>query len=223
MAKLPLTKINQLIKAESFLQVHFLKGYKYVDKAGELVNFFHSEDKKPPLFSMSMNSLVIKEPKGKAQEIKISPTDFWAHFVSPDSLEVMEDFFQPNADAITGILGIDEITRVGWRIYFVHEFETKEERGRTLEKFIPFKGLSLGEVYFTTTIGGVSSNVRLRSVLKDDEGEDSTPGLLIDVDFYKKYKEPSSSTELLGELKKFKEVVRSDDFLDFVNKILEYT
>ena len=53
-----ITKINNLVNAESFLQVNFVKGYKYVDRAGEIVNYFHTSDKKAPNFVMNLQGLI---------------------------------------------------------------------------------------------------------------------------------------------------------------------
>ena len=226
MAKLPLSKINQRVKAEGFIQVHFIKGYKYIDRAGELVNFFHGENKTPPSFSMSMSGLTIRKPRENVAEIKVSSTDFWAHFIAPDSLEVMEDFFRPNADAITKTLEIADVQRVGWRIFFVHEFGAKEERDAALKKFVPLENLEFGEVYFVSKIGDVSLNIRIRNVVKTEEDDDeqdegnSVPGILIDVDFYKKFDEALPSAKLLVELESLKSAAKSADFLKLVNDIL---
>ena len=83
-----LNKINKLKSIESFVQVNFVKGYKYVDRAGELVNFFYIDD--APKFAMNLRGLTIYTPNQKIEEIKVSSESFWVHFIEPESLDLIE-------------------------------------------------------------------------------------------------------------------------------------
>lgn len=215
-----ITKINNLVNAESFLQVNFVKGYKYVDRAGEIVNYFHTSDKKAPNFVMNLQGLIINNPDEKTEEIKISPNSFWAHFVSPDSLEIMNDFFDKKSEDIIKILEIEEISRIGWRNFFVQEFNNEDERDSVLKKFAPIENLEFGESLFTTECLNFQLNIRIKKVIKNEAN--TTPGVLIDVDFYRKFETDNLLTtdKLKIELLDFKKVIRSDEFLEIIKNIL---
>lgn len=222
MAKNSINKINQLFIAEGFIQVNFIKGYKYIDRAGELVNYFH-KDKTAPKFAMDLGGLVIYNPDEKIEEIKVSSTSFWAHFVSPDSLEVMDDFYKQKVSDIVKVLDIEEVARVGWRNYFVYEFKDETDREASLKKFIPINGMNLEEIYFTSECNKIQLNIRIRKVLRNNDktGGVETPAILIDMDFFNKYEDNLTSDKLVTELGKIKDVIRSDEFLVMINSIIE--
>lgn len=217
--KKKVSKILKLNFIESFLQINYLKGFKYIDKAGELVNYFY-EDKKEPPFEMNLGGLTILKPKNKAEEIRITPKSFWAHFINPNSFEEVEDFFKKETEGIVKILEIKEITRIGWRNYFVYDFENEEEAKSVIEKFSPIGELKPKELFFDYEYKKFLLNIRLKKVLKNDE--DKKPGILIDIDFYKKFTESTLPTDDVSrELTKMKNAIKEDVFLEFINKILQ--
>lgn len=217
MSKETIKKIQKLNNVESFLQIHFIKGYKYIDKAGEIVNYFH-KGKEEPKFSVDIRSLDIFEPDEKIDSIKISSKSFWAHFLQPDSLEQMDGFFAKKAEDIIKILEVVEIGRIGWRNYFVYEFNTKDERDLVLKKFTPISNTKFEEIVLNSVCKDVNLIIRLRKVEKSDST--ALPALLIDIDFYQKYKETVNSDQISIKLKEFKEVIRSKELLVLINEIL---
>ena len=70
-------KLNKLKNPESFLQINTIKGFKYVDRAGEIVNAYHKNNL-PPQFLMGQNGLVIGQPKDKIDELKVTAQIIWA-------------------------------------------------------------------------------------------------------------------------------------------------
>ncbi len=212
-------KIQKLNNVESFLQIHFVKGYKYVDKAGEIVNYFH-KDKQEPKFSMNLNGLDIFNPDDKIDSIKISPKSFWAHFLQPDSLEQMDSFFGVKASDLIKILDVTDISRVGWRSYFVYEFNTEEDRKNTLKKFTPIPDTEFEEVTFTSVCKKINLIIRVRKVVKSDNT--ALPALLLDIDFYQRFDEETfDANQIVSKLKEFKEVIRSSELLSLINLILK--
>lgn len=210
-------KIQKLNNVESFLQIHFHKGYKYIDKAGEIINYFHKNNQEPK-FSMDMRGLDIFEPDEKINSIKISAKSFWAHFLQPDSLEQMDSFFGVKAQEIIKILEVTGVSRIGWRNYFVYEFNTEDERKEVLKKFIPVKDTEFEETTFTSDCKKVSLIIKIRRVIKNDTT--ALPALLLDIDFHRKYEESLPVDSIITTLKEFKEVIRSDELLALVNEIL---
>lgn len=215
-------RINKLLKlnfVESFLQVNYLRGYKYIDKAGEIVNHFYI-DNKEPIFEMALSGLSILKPRNKAEEIRITSKSFWAHFVNPGSFEEVEDFFVKEMRTVATVLDLKDITRIGWRHYFVYDFSTEKDAEDVIKKFSPINKLELKEIFSEYECGGIPISVRLKKVSKNNNVK--TPGILIDVDFYKKFSNTTLVTEEVpGEIEKIKKVIKSTDFLDFINEILK--
>lgn len=215
--KQKLSKIQKLNNVESFLQILFIKGYKYIDKAGEIVNYFY-KDNQEPKFSMNFSGLDIFEPDEKINSIKVSPRSFWAHFLQPDSLEQMDSFFGAKAQDIVKILEVTDISRIGWRNYFVYEFNNEEERKNVLKKFTPIGDTEFEDITFTSKCKEVNLIIKLRRVMKTDTS--ALPALLLDIDFYKKYEQPLVADFIVPTLKEFKEVIRSDELSALINDIL---
>jgi len=69
-------KLNKLKNPESFIQINTIKGFKYVDRAGEIVNAYHKNNSAPQ-FQMGLNGLVIEQPKDKIDELKINAQVIW--------------------------------------------------------------------------------------------------------------------------------------------------
>ncbi len=72
-------KISKLKRSESFIQINTVKGFKYIDRAGEIVNLYHKKNVPPP-FNMGLNGLVIDQPKDKIAELKVTPQMIWMKF-----------------------------------------------------------------------------------------------------------------------------------------------
>lgn len=213
-------KISDLIFVESFLQVNFLKGYKYIDKAGEIVNEFCVGDKEPN-FSMDLNRLLIYNPEENVAEIKVSPKDYWSHFIDPDSLESVSYKYIKNGQKILNILEVDKIQRVGWRNIFAKEFRNKEERDSV------FDGLKLGEnVEMREGVFSFESedyNTRLSVSKANKTDQEKTPSIIVDMDFYKIDKEGILKTNIEEILNLFKREIRSSFWIEEINKIINST
>lgn len=210
-------KINDLTNSESFLQIDFIKGFKYIDKAGEIINEFHT-DNNPPKFSMNLNGLVMLEPTTELAEIKISSDIFWAHFIEPNSLEMISDVFNERCEKVLKILEIKQIKRFGWRNYFVHEFNTEQSREKTFKKFTLNEFLKLEQAFFTYTEKKIVYNIRIKKIAKKDKNK--TPAILFDIDSFKIYDTPLEQSKIGAELVNIKSEIRSEKLLDAINAIL---
>ncbi|MDD2391901.1 MAG: hypothetical protein PHU94_03070 [Bacilli bacterium] len=213
-------KISDLIFVESFLQVNFLKGYKYIDKAGEIVNEFCTEDKEPN-FSMDLNRLLIYNPEENVAEIKVSPRDYWSHFVDPDSLESISYKYIKNGEKILKILEVDKIQRIGWRNIFAKEFKNGKERDKVFEDLNLGKNLEMREGVFCFESEGYNARLSVSKANKTDQ--EKTPSIIIDIDFYKIDKEGILKTKVEEILNLFKKEIRSDFWIGEINKIINST
>ena len=210
--------IKNLNKAEGFMQLNLIKGYSFTNKSGEIANYFADRDPNAD-FSLTFNNFVIKQPEEKVEGIRISSSSFWMHFISPESFELMNDHFNKIANDVLGILEIEKIRRIGWRNFFVYEFPNDAERDNSLEKHTSTKGLRLQEVLFASEVSDIQLAIRLRKVVKTDSA--AIPGLLIDVDAYREYKDGLPIAEIPANLSDFKKMMRSEEFLRMLNILLD--
>ncbi len=177
-----LRKINELKNPESFLQINTVKGFKYVDKAGEIVNAFHKNET-PPQFTMGLDGLVIEQPVDKIDTLKITPQVVWAKTTQIDSLDMISRLFSKESKKIIGILEIDKISRIGWRNYFIYEFQNKEEQEDFFKKLIPINGLRPSSISFKVDTGNLfQANLIIQPVIKENEA--GVTGVLFDIDIF---------------------------------------
>ena len=202
------------------MQTNFVQGYKYIDKAGEIVNYFHRNGKPPP-FDMNLGRLVIKAPDNATAEVKVSSSDFWGHYVTPDSLDVIEHSFEKYQKDICTILDVDQISRVGWRNYFLYEFSPSEtnKREKVLSRFLPSDKFKFSETVFIVEQDGITQKVKL--VRAERKIKDPAPAILFDVDCYKDFPSPTTTTEVGKYLKQINKQLHSDDFLSVLNTVLD--
>ena len=213
----PIKKITDLTIGQSFMQVNLVQGYKYIDRAGEIVNNFY-HNKKAPAFNMDLNGLVIFSPEDKAQQFKVSPNAIWAFFLKPDSMEYMDSFFVKKAESVAKILDVKEVNRIGWRHYFIHEFKDEAQRDACFKKLTSFENTSVEGITLRSEMQKVSLTIRLKQIVKKEDKP--FPGILIDVDLFREYGDNLSVSKISSAFSDFKKVVRSDDFLALVNKII---
>jgi len=207
-------KFNKLKNPESFIQVNTVKGFKYIDKAGEIVNKYHQKET-APLFSMNLNSLVIESPLQKIDELKITPQIIWMKFSEVDSLDMVIDLFNTESKSVMEILNVDIVNRIGWRNYFIHEFNNREDQKKYFKNLTKFKNGYLTIARFEIdTKKDFKINLMIQPVEKNDENK--TPGVLFDVDIFRTGNLKSS--EILSTLNKFKEYLKDqEEFLAIIN------
>ena len=208
-------KLNKLEHPSSFIQLNTIKGFKYVDKAGEIVNEYHDKNT-PPEFTMNLNGLVIKNPSNNLDELRITPNTIWARLESAGSLEQIESAFQKNVEKITSILEIEKIKRFGWRNYYIFECQNKEEMEGYFKKNFSLEMGDLTYAEVNITKGDIEANVRIKQMIKADDSEKF--GVLFDIDtFVNKEIKVSEIKTLSGQFKTF----LKEDFLNLVNNFLK--
>jgi hypothetical protein len=164
---------------------------------------------------MNLNGLVIKEPKNKIYELKITAQMIWAKFNEIDSLDMIENLFNNESKSILKILDVEKVNRIGWRNHFVFEFKNKEEQDNYFKNLTNFQNGTLSIARFDIdTKEDFNINLMIQSVVKNNENK--TPGVLFDVDIFKTGK--IEIDEVLGILNDFKKYLRDEDsFLSVLN------
>jgi hypothetical protein len=213
-------KITKLKKLEGFLQINTVQGFKYVDRAGEIVNHFFNDDQEP-LFHMDLNGLTINEPDSSTKEIKITPRMIWAHYLDAGSLEEMSNHFHKFAEKIVEILEIKEIKRVGWRNYFAKDFGNTKERDEVFDSLSKIKDINLAQASFELNLEtNIKCNIRLLKIHRAEEDADKkVPAILFDIDTI--FEERQEVGHLKDILLRIKNSIVGDKLLQVVNNILE--
>lgn len=210
-------KLNKLKNPVSFLQINTIKGFKYVDKAGELINHYHLDDKIPQ-FRMDLNGLIISNPIEKIDEMKISSEVIWAKSTEVDSLDMVSRIFTNNAQTILSILEVDKISRIGWRNHFVFEFSNREKQVQFFQRLLSINNdnFKLGVINFKIMTDKIFEvNLLLQPVIKNDEKR--TPGVLFDVDIYQtKDLQVDTIRQIFKNFRSY--LSDSDGFLNIINQ-----
>ncbi|MEK7173341.1 MAG: hypothetical protein AAB740_05230 [Patescibacteria group bacterium] len=216
-----IVKLNKLKNPESFIQVNTIKGFKYVDKAGEIVNTYHKNNSAPQ-FQMGLSGLVIEQPKERIDELKITSQVIWARFSKIDSLDMISNLFSKEAESILKILEVEKISRVGWRNYFVHEFLNKGKQEEYLKKFTVIKGTKPSTIRLEVkTSKDFNANLMIQPVIKviKNDAEKAT-GILFDIDIFQNGEiEPRNISKLLKEFRQY--LADENGFLSVVNNTFE--
>lgn len=212
-------KISDLKIAESFVQINYVKGYKYIDRAGEIVNEFHIGNKEP-LFTMDLNGLVINSPEQDIAEVKVSSQMYWAHFLEPASLDLIVETYMPKCEKINEILEIKKIKRIGWRLYFVKEFNKESERDGALKKMNIDTDIVFESGLFLLKNKDYNAKIRVRKAIKNDDNK--THAIIFDIDFSKLFTDDNlvQPSEIRATLLNFKQEARSEFWLQTINKII---
>lgn len=210
----PIQKLNKLKNPESFVEFRTIKGFKYIDKAGEIVNNYHIKNSAPQ-FSMGLDGLVIIKPKEKIEALKITPQAIWARFTEIDSLGMISRIFSEESDSIASILDIEELSRVGWRNYFIYEFIDKEKQKKYFEKISNLKQSNLLLAKLEIQTGkDFKATLIMKPVVKSDAQK--TPAVLFDVDVFQTGKISfKDASKMLDEFRKY--LADESGFLEFLN------
>lgn len=213
-----ISKLNKLNNPESFIQINTIKGFKYVDKAGEIINAYHKSNSAPQ-FSMNLNGLIISGPKEKIDQLKITAQVIWAKFVEPDSLDMISTLFAKEAAGILKILEVEKVNRVGWRNYFVYEFQNQEKQDEYLKKFTVIEDTKPSVIRLEVKTGkDFNTNLVIQPVVKSDEAK--TLGILFDVDVFQNGE--IEIDKISNILKSFRQYLSDDNgFLSVINNTFE--
>jgi hypothetical protein len=208
-------KLGKLKNPTSFIQINLIKGFKYIDKAGEIVNLYHNKNLAPQ-FTMGLEGLLIEQPTDQIYQLKVTPKDIWLKFKEMDSLEMIYNHFWVEAKKILDVLEVDKISRVGWRNYYVYEFQQKDDQEKYLSKIMTIDKTQLVVMSLKIiTDRDFDAFLRLQPVLRIDESK--LPGILFDIDVFQNGEfEIKDILKLLREFKLY--LSDENDFLNILNK-----
>lgn len=204
-------KLQAYKTAEAFVQCDFIDGFKYVDKAGEILNLFVREKKAIPKFEMGLNGLIIKEPSADVSEVRISSNTVWLHYVEPRNLGSIASSASVNFENILKILKPTLFRRIGWRTYLLREVSvTKtEDIKKVLSISNQIKDYGFQSIVLSKPLSGFDGRIEVTPAKRIDD--DTKNALLFDIDISKTIKVKPDIRKMMEEIRR---QIRSDELLD---------
>ncbi|MDE0243369.1 MAG: hypothetical protein OYG31_01505 [Candidatus Kaiserbacteria bacterium] len=210
-------KLGNLNHTESFLQVNTVQGFKYIDKAGEIINRYSDNPSFVPLH-IDVNGLMIKKPMVKVEDLKVDSYSVWMKFIEIDSLDMMANIFTKETREILNILSIEKINRIGWRNNFVYELRGSSDLKKYMDKITFIEGTSpIGYALEVGKGGGgdLKGNLFFQPVIKNND--EKTPGILFDIDVFEVGN--FNMEDVCKHLEKYRRYLTSGDgFLNVINR-----
>ena len=167
---------------------------------------------------MTGTFLVIQKPQKLNEEYKLSVSDFWMHSISPTGLDAVATSYEDLVVKVLKIVEVTKINRLGWRNHFVYECDKSTLDDTHFSKLLNKSDFEISDVAFNKVLLGFSFNFRISRVVK--EKAPSTQGLLFDVDCFKKYDQEMDIDKVKLDLKKMREAMQSEGFLEIVNFLI---
>jgi len=211
-------KFSNLIRGDSFLQTNYFKGYKYIDKAGELINIYVT--KKNPLVNarVGINGLVISKPQTNIEELKISHQFFWMRFTDTSlDLKTFKRIYSDELKKINKTINFEYITRIGWRNYLIYEFIKENQKEKTYKKLNFIANTETDNVKLIIKDDlNIKASLTLQKVKRTDD--EKKFALLFDLDIFSEgeFKE-NGFDEITDNFYNF----MNSKFLDVVNELIK--
>jgi hypothetical protein len=213
-----ITKLSELTHLDSFIQLDIVNGFKFIDKTGEIIALY-ADKNKPNVTSVSVNGVEFIKPIPAISQFRIAPYQIWAHFSSPDTLQVVIDNFCTQLSKIIKIIDVSKATKYSWRNQFVYEFKNIEEFKRIENKLKPIVGDTFVSQTSIKKYENTDINVNITiQIVEITESKENNKALLIDYDMYIK-KDISILNEVNNISRKFSKNL-SESFISIVNQIL---
>lgn len=210
--------INELKNPESFIQVNTVKGFKYIDKAGEIVNTYHEDETKIPVFTMDLKGLVINTPKNNINQLKISADTIWAKFIELPSIDIASQNFLPETIRILSILDVEKVNRIGWRNFFILDVKDKNNLNDYFKKMFNSKKIKLSLIKGKVKIDdSLYLEIIIQPVVKNNSKK--TLGILFDVDIYSS--QIVNKNKIYDVLNKIQNYLNGNKFLDLLNSTID--
>jgi hypothetical protein len=209
-------KLNELTYFESFIQVNYAKGFRYIDRAGEILNLY-AEKNYIPKNLIGIDGLLLNKPTQDIEQLQVSGTQFWCRFVKPNNLGNCEDSFYKEYQKSHNIIQPSLITRVGWRNYFILEDLSVSE----LQIILSYKEILDNQSIIRTAITGSIDNFEIKIELTPlrSEKDPSNRAVLFDIDIYST-EEHDSESVISATLTKVRKIL-SEKTPGMINGLLQ--
>jgi hypothetical protein len=199
---------------DSFFQANTIKGHRYLDDAGKIMNRWDSEF---PNKSVGPEGLLMHNPDAITRALRVDMRTIWIHFSFADRLRQITELSINTTTEICDILEIKQFSRLGLRIQFIYDVsDVTGKSGQIINRiFVPTlqsiieEGRPANSFQFAVNTGTQQNPVTLRVATVDKKPEAKAPsgfpehGLLIDADIFQ------TQTSHLDDLKRFMKSVQN--------------
>ena len=205
-------KINKLSNIESFIQIDYFKGNKYIDKAGEFLDSLYDTKEDAPIFQMTIQGAEFHFSNNR--KIRVSGTKLWTSFPEVDSLDIHKQFTLKAFDSVVNLFEPKKYERIGWRNYFVSDADTSKLT--FLDNKNWFNGKFLG-LRIEKSVGSYVANINITKLLEKDKDLER---ILFDVDIFKQLNNQTTPEGIRRCLDEIRDVFNSEDILSVINSVL---
>ncbi|MHB8576345.1 MAG: hypothetical protein ACYDCQ_13550 [Dehalococcoidia bacterium] len=108
----------------AFIQVNTRKGYRYLDEAGKIMNYY---DERFPQKTVSLQGLFLANPDARLRQIQVSTERVWLYIDEPDTLRYVTDHARLEVENICMLMGVESFKRVGLRLQYLHALRQPEK------------------------------------------------------------------------------------------------
>jgi len=206
--------ITDLKLQNSFYQLNLIKGFKYIDKAGEIVNLYYEGDK-PPNFNMGIDGLYLKSPEEYIEVLKYSSDRLWMKFDKIDTIDQVIQFIRKPINITKDIQKVEIISRIGWRnIYLIELMNTQEVNN--IEKIVEIiPDTNTLSFRITHSKNEIKSLIEIELLV--NKKDKNKKALQINVDVF-----IQENIKIDDVIKRTKEIMQyfKNDFIKLINQLL---
>lgn len=103
-----------LVKA--FVQVNTVKGWRYLDDAGRMMNHFADQF---PEMKVGLNGLQLRAPDATLDDARVTAQDIWVSFTRPATTQLIGDQAWNFVRAVAEFLDVTSASRLGLRMQYL--------------------------------------------------------------------------------------------------------
>jgi hypothetical protein len=123
-------RLADLTLADAFFQVNLVKGYRYLDTAGRIMNDFDDRFKEMEVGLQGLNMRAPADPEDHLLEMRISAEQIWLHYGVGTPWTELRQEIPRLVERIAGVLEVSSFKRRGFRtmlLYPVEDLRTGNE------------------------------------------------------------------------------------------------
>jgi len=120
--------LAELVLVNAYCQVDILKGFRYLDDAGKIMNKYDDDF---PEKTVGVEGLHMVNKGGVLNELRVSPQRIWLRFAKPDTLQYVLDHAWPLIRDVAAIIDVVEARRFGLRLEHLYPVSDAEAATRT--------------------------------------------------------------------------------------------
>lgn len=110
--------MSKAILSEVFFQANTIKGNRYLDDAGKIMNRWDSEF---PKKDVGIQGLLMSNPDSPFRDLRVDTQQVWVHFCWPVKIKEAIELAGNTVVEIAGLLDVTKFSRLGLRVQYIYE------------------------------------------------------------------------------------------------------